>query len=44
MTRNPSGFFHNLGNLLGPLELVPASRERVVPAEWQVRTVLGGCI
>ena len=30
------------GNLLRPLELVPASRERVVPTEWQVRTVLGG--
>ena len=26
-----------------PLELVPASRERVVPTEWQVRTVLGHC-
>ena len=32
--------FHNLGNLLLPMELVPASRERVVPTEWQVRTVL----
>ena len=28
---NPSGFFHNFGNLLCPLELVPASREHVVP-------------
>ena len=37
---NPSGFFHNLGNLLSPLVLMPASRERVVPSEWQVRTVL----
>ena len=36
--------FHNLGNLLRPLELVPASHERVVPTEWQVRTVLGDCI
>ena len=36
--------FHNFGNLLGPLELVPASRERVFPTEWQVRTVLGDCI
>ena len=36
--------FHNLGNLLRPLELVPASRERVVPTEWQVRTVRGDCI
>ena len=33
--------FHDFGNLLRPLELIPASRERVVPAEWQVRTVLG---
>ena len=29
------------GNLLRPLELVPASRELVVPTKWQVRTVLG---
>ena len=36
--------FHNLENLLRPLELVPASRERVVPTEWQVRRVLGDCI
>ena len=36
--------FHDFGNLLRPLELIPASRERVVPAEWQVRTVLGNCI
>ena len=36
--------FHNLGNLTRPLESVPASRERVVPAEWQVRTVHGDCI
>ena len=36
--------FHNLGNLLRPPELIPASRERVVPTEWQVRTVLGDCI
>ena len=35
--------FHNVGNLLCPLESVPASRERVVPTEWQVRTVLGDC-
>ena len=40
----PKWIFHNLGNLLRPLELVPASRERVVPTEWQVRTVLGDCI
>ena len=24
-----------------PLESIPASRERMVPTEWQVRTVLG---
>ena len=36
--------FHNLGNLLRPLESVPASRERVVRTEWQVRTVFGDCI
>ena len=35
---------HNFGNLLRPLELVPAWRERVVPTEWQVRTVLGDCL
>ena len=32
------------GNLLQPLESTPASRERVVPTEWQVRAVLGDCI
>ena len=31
--------FHNLGNLSRPLEFVPASRERVIPTEWQVRAV-----
>ena len=36
--------FQNFGNLLCPLELVPASRERVVPTEWQVRAVLGDCV
>ena len=35
---------HNFGNLLCPLELVPASRERVVPTEWQVPAVVGDCI
>ena len=40
----PKWISHNLGNLLRPLELVPASRERVVPKEWQVRTVLGDCM
>ena len=39
----PEWIFHNLGNLLRPLEL-KASRVRVDPAEWQVRTVLGDCI
>ena len=36
--------FLKLGNLSRPLELIPASREREVPAEWQVRTVLGDCM
>ena len=35
---------HDIGNILRPLELVPASRERVVPTKWQVRIVLGDCI
>ena len=42
--RNLSGFFHNFGNVLRPLELVPASCERVVPTERQVRAVLGDCM
>ena len=42
--KKPKWIFHNLGTLLRPLELGPASRERVVPTEWQVRTVLGDCI
>ena len=42
--KNPSGFFHNLGNLLRPLESIPVSCERVVPTEWQVRTILGDCV
>ena len=42
--KKPKWIFHNLGNLLRPLELVQASRERVVPTEWEVRTVLGDCI
>ena len=29
--RKAQVIFHNLGNLLRPLELTPASRERVVP-------------
>ena len=36
--------FHNLANLLRPLETIPASRERVVPTEWQVRTIPRDCI
>ena len=35
--------FHNLGNLIQPLEFVPESRKRVVPTEWQARTILGDC-
>ena len=31
-------FVHNLGNLLRRKELVPTSREQVVPTEWQART------
>ena len=42
--KKPKWISKNFGNLLCPLELVPASRERVVPTEWQVRTVLGDCI
>ena len=40
---DPLALRNNLGNLLRPLELIP-SRERVIPTEWQVRTVLGGYI
>ena len=40
----PKWIFHNFGNLLQPLEFVPASREHVFPTEWQVRAVLGDCI
>ena len=36
-------FLFKIGSdLLQPLEFVPTSRERVVPIEWQVRSVLGG--
>ena len=38
---NTKWIFRNLGNLLRPSKLIPASHERVVPTEWQVRTVLG---
>ena len=40
----PKWILHSLGNLLRPLEQTPASPERVVPTEWQVRAVLGDCI
>ena len=33
--KKPKWIFHNLSNLLRPLELVPASRERVLPTEWR---------
>ena len=39
----PKWIFHNFGDFLQPLEFVRASRERVVPTEWQVPTVLGDC-
>ena len=39
--QNPKWIFHNFGILLRPPELVPASRERLVPTEWKVRTDLG---
>ena len=41
--KKPKWIFHNFGNLLKPLEFVPASREQVIPTEWQVQTVLGDC-
>ena len=40
--KKPMWIFHNIGNLVRPLEPVPASRERVVPTEW--RTFLEDCI
>ena len=42
--KKPKWIFHNLDNLLRPPELIPASRVRVVPTEWQARTVLGDCV
>ena len=42
--RQPEWIFHNFGDLLQPLEFVPISRERVVPTEWQVRSLLGDCL
>ena len=42
--KKPKWMFSKFGKFLRLLELVPASREHVVPTEWQVRTVLGDCI
>ena len=39
--KQPKWIFHNFGDFLQPPEFVPTSRERVVPTEWQVRSVLG---
>ena len=42
--KHPKWIFHNFCNLLRPLQSIPASRERVVPTEWQVRIIHGVCI
>ena len=42
--KKPKWIFHNLGNLLQPLEFVPDSRKHIVPTEWQVRTDLRDCV
>ena len=42
--KQPKWIFHNCGDLLCPLDFLPASRERMVPTEWQVRSVLGDCL
>ena len=42
--KDPKCIFHNLGNLRQPLASIPTSRERVLPTEWHVRTILGDCI
>ena len=42
--KKPKWIFHNVVNLPCPFELVPALREREVPMERQVQTVLGGSI
>ena len=36
--KKPMSIFHNIGSLLRPLELVPTSRERVVPprSDWRL--------
>ena len=39
--KKPKWILHKFGHLLRPQKLVPASREQVVPTEWQVRTVFG---
>ena len=45
LARTLSGcFLNNLGNLFRPLEFVPASGERVVPTDWDVRTLLENCM
>ena len=36
--------FRKLGNLLRPSKSISVSRERVIPTEWQVPTILGDCI
>ena len=40
----PKLILHNLAIFCVHWSFMPASRERVVPTEWQVRTVLGGCV
>ena len=42
--KHPEWISHNFCNLLRPLQSIPASRERVVPTEWQVRIIHGVCI
>ena len=43
-TANGPSCVEKTQNLSRPLESIPVSRERMVPAEWQVRTILGDCI
>ena len=42
--RNPKWIFHNFGNLFTTLDSIPTSCVRVVPTEWQIRTILGACL
>ena len=42
--KKPEWISLNFGDPVQPHEFVPASRERMVPTEWQVRSVLGDCI